>query len=113
MKKTIVTILLVSAIVATLATSVSAGTKKGSSFKLKSQFISKIETVYITSDQIPQYDLLVGTETVKPKSFQGHVRGGGKILQSSSGALGLTWRSAKTGYVSGNVDGVRIYFTDK
>ena len=96
-----------------MAIPVSAGTKKASAFTLKSQFINKIETVKITTDQRVSYDLLVGTDSVKPKNFTGMVRNGSKILQSGSGALGLTWRSAKYGYVSGTVDGVRIYFADK
>lgn len=113
MKKTIVTVLMVSVIVATLATSVSAGTKKADSFTLKSQFINKIETVKITSGQRVHYDLQVGTDAVKPKTFTGIVREGSKILQSGSGYLGLTWRASKMGYVSGKVDNVKIYFTDK
>ena len=94
-----------------MAVPVSAGTKKTSAFTLKSYFISKIETVYVSSSCIPYYKLKIGTDTVTPKTYQGYLYGS-KTLQSTAGLAGLSWRFAKMGYVTGTVDGTSINFTD-
>lgn len=111
MKKTIVTVLLVLALVVAMAVPVSAGTKKTSAFTLRSYFSNKIETVKISSSCIPYYNLQIGTDTVTPKTYKGYVYGS-KTLQSTSGFAGLSWRFAKMGYVTGTVDGTSINFTD-
>lgn len=112
MKKTLVTVMLVGAIIATMLIPVSAGTKKTDSFTLKSYFVNKIETVYVKTNYLICYNLQIGTDTVCPKSFSGRLKGS-DIFQSGSGFLFWTWTSAQMGYVTGKVDDVKVIFTDR
>lgn len=113
MKKSVITFLLVSAIIGTLMFPVSAGTKKTNSFTLRSYFAEKIETVYLYSDKIVYYDLNVGTDSVGDKHYSGRLTVNSKIFQSGAGLWGLQWRLSDWGYVSGKVDGTKIWLTDK
>ena len=112
MKKTLVTVMLVGAIIVAMFIPVSAGTKKTSAFTLKSYFSNKIETVYVKTDYLIGYNLQIGTDTVRPKSFSGRLAGS-NIFQSGSGFLFWTWAAAQMGYVTGKVDEVQINFTDR
>ena len=113
MKKTIVTGMLILALGATMAMPVSAGTKTGEAFTLRSYFSNYVETVNVAPRSIatPYYSLKVGTDTVLPKSYSGRLTEN-KELKSGKGAFGLTWKYAQMGYVTGKVDGVQINITD-
>ena len=92
---------------------VSAGTKKTNAFTLRSYFAEKIETVYLYSDKVIYYDLNVGTDAVGDKHYSGRLTQNSKIFQSGAGLWGWQWKLSDWGYVSGKVDGTKIWLTDK
>lgn len=113
MKKTLVTVVLVGGIIATMLIPVSAGTKKTDSFTLKSYFVNKIETVYVKTPLSVYYNLDIGTDSVWAKNYNGRLNSRSEIFQSGPGLFNWSWSSATMGYVTGKVDGVKISFTDR